>query len=441
MTRAPQTDTGQNKHRLRVKRDSRTYRIRNVRLLDPATSTDEITDVVVQAGRILAADTATHEVEAGTEIDGGGLWLMPSIVDLCARLREPGQTHKATMATETPAALYAGITELCLPPDTRPVIDNPAIVARVKLIAAAAGGAHVHVLGALTRELAGDALAEMSALKQAGCVGVSNAGHPLADLRTLRRALAYASGLGLVVHVQAQEASLAQDGCAHDGPVALRMGLTPIPVAAESVALGQWLSLAEDTGARIHFGRISSARGVEIIATAKARGLKLSADVAAHQLFLCETDIEGFDPQCHVIPPLRGETDREALRAAVADGTLDAICSDHQPHEEDAKTDPFPLTAPGISALETLLPLGLRLVEQKILTPLQLAERVGLAPRRILGAAATTDETAGYILVDPAARWQLSPDNLHSRGHNTPFMGEVMPGRVQHVFIAPGTGA
>ncbi|HEU0196043.1 MAG TPA: dihydroorotase [Nevskiaceae bacterium] len=406
----------------------------NVRFIDPASGTDRVTNVRLQDGQatLCEATCITHPV------DGRGLWLMPGIIDLAARVREPGATHKATMASELPAALAAGITRLCLPPDTWPVVDNPAVVVRINAIAQAAGGAHLHPLGALTQGLEGAALAEMSALKQAGCVGVSNAGCPMADLRTTRRALEYAGGLGLTVHVQPQDASLAEDGCAHDGPVALKLGLVPIPVAAETAALRQWISLAEETGTRIHFGRLSSARGVELVARAKARGLAITADAAAHQLFLTEADIDGFDPLCHVIPPLRSAADRDALRDALRDGTLDALCSDHQPHEADAKTNPFPLTAPGISGLETLLPLALQLVADGSLTPLQMATRLSLAPQRILGLAPTgAAYIAGWLLVDPERAWTVDDTSLRSRGHNTPFLGRTLHGRVRQVFLPP----
>lgn len=419
-----------------IENGQRAVLIENVRLLAPASGTDSITDVIVSNGNLARAD-APAAPPPQERVDGRGLWLMPGLVDLCARVREPGATHKATMASETPAALRAGITTLCLPPDTRPVIDNPAIVARIHMIASAAGGARVVPLGALTHNLDGEILAEMSALQQAGCVGVSNADRPLANLRTTRRALEYAFGLGLTVHVVPLEPTLAQGGCAHDGPVALRLGLPPIPVVAETIALGHWIALAEETGAHVHFGRLSSARGVQLVAEAKARGLPVTADVAAHQLFLSEDDVLGFDAQCHVMPPLRSASDRDALRAGVVDGTLDAICSDHQPHEPDAKVDPFPLTAPGISALATLLPLTLQMVAETRLTPLQLIARLNTAPCAILGLD-PQDGTHGWILVNPSVEWQLSEASLGSRGHNTPFLGRVLHGRVERVFVAHG---
>ncbi|HEX7381718.1 MAG TPA: dihydroorotase [Nevskiaceae bacterium] len=410
--------------------------IEHVRLLDPHAQIDVVADVSVERG-------AAQVLEPGAEaagvrrIDGEDLWLMPGVVDLCARLQERGQTDQSSFTRETSAALARGITVLCLPSDTRPCIDDPSMVTRVQDISAAAGGAQVLPLGALTQGLEGSALAEMDALKRAGCVGVSNAGRPLADARTARRALEYAAGLGLTVHVQPQDASLAAGGCAHDGAVACRLGLPPIPVAAETVALAQWLALVEDTGARVHFGRLSSAQGVRLVAAAKARRLPVTADVAAHQLFLCDEDIEGFDAQCHVIPPLRDRADRTALRAALAEGTLDALCSDHQPREPDAKTNPFPMTQPGISALDTLLALGLRLVAEGVLTPLQLAQRLSAAPAAVLGGSRRSDAAAGWILIDPAASWRLTPDSMLSEAHNTPFLDQPFRGLTRRVFLPP----
>jgi dihydroorotase len=407
--------------------------IKNARLLDPGSGFDGPGFLGLRAGRIDHCGAAPPQAAYDETIQAQGLWAMPGAIDVCARLREPGATHKATMASETPVALAAGITALCLPPDTDPVIDNAAVVVRINRIAKAACGAYVYMLGALTRGLAGEALAEMSALKQAGCVGVSNALAPVGSTRIARRALEYAASLGLTVHVVPLDAALAEGGCAHEGPVATRLGLPAIPVAAETIAMRLWISLVEDTGARVHFGRLSSARAVALLESARARGLPVSADVAAHQLFLTEEALEGFDTQAHVLPPLRSQSDRLRLREAVREGLIEAICSDHQPHEADAKTNPFPLTEPGISALETLLPLTLRLVEEGLLTPLQAAQRLSAGPAAVLGVRGGSLEPgqpANVVLIDPHAQFVLDPQRLRSRGRNTPFAGWRLPGRV-----------
>jgi dihydroorotase len=246
-----------------------------------------------------------------------------------------------------------------------------------------------------------------------------------------RRALEYAHGLGMTVHVFAQNAALAAGGCAHEGAVATRLGLPSIPVAAEVSGIRFWISLVEDTGARIHFCRLSTARGAELVALARQRGLPVTADVAAHQLFLTDADIDGFNALCHVMPPLRSREDRDALRQAVADGVIGAICSDHQPHEADAKINPFPMTEPGISALETLLPLTLALVHEGVLSALDAAARLTLGPARIAGIDAgriAVGAAADLVLVDPALAWTLRADYLRSAGHHTPFDGRSFSG-------------
>lgn len=412
--------------------------IRGARLLDPNSGHDRSADLRVRDGRIEAVGKL--KPAAGENlIDARGQWLMPGLVDLCARLREPGATHKASFASETPAAFAGGITTLLVPPDTQPPLDTPAMLIRVQRLAQQAGALDVRLLGALTRELRGEALAELSALKMAGAVGVSNAWAPIADSRIARRALEYAKGLDLTVHVVAQDAALAAGGVAHEGPVATRLGLAAVPVAAEVAALRFWISLVEDTGARVHVGRLSTARGAELIETARRRGLPVSADVAAHHLHLCDTDVDGFNAQCHVQPPLRTAADREALRAAVATGVISAICSDHQPHEIDAKINPFPLTEPGISALETLLPLTLALVHDGVLSPLQAAERLCSAPAAIAGIDAgriAIGAIADLVLVDPDTSWTLRVAQMRSAGRNTPFEGRPLRGRALRTWRA-----
>jgi dihydroorotase len=393
--------------------------------------------VAIENGFIQHAGPKAPKGRFGATLEADGLWLMPGIVDLCARLREPGAAHKATIRSETPAAQAGGITTLCIPPDTRPVIDTPSVVDRIETRVARAGGLDVRVLGALTQGLAGDALPDMAALAAAGVVGVSNATAPLSNLLVARRALEYAQSLGLTVHVVPQDAALAAGGCAHEGAVATRLGLPPIPAAAETVAIAQWLALVEETGARVHFGRLSTARGADMVAGARARGLPVSADVAIHQLFLTENDIDGFDAACHVLPPLRTAADRDALRDAVRSGAIAALCSDHQPHEADAKINPFPLTEPGVSALETLLPLTLRLVGEKVLEPLDAVARLTSGPAQILGVAAGSlapGAAAHLTLVDPSADWTLHAAEMRSAGQSTPFDGQRFRGRAVRTF-------
>ncbi|MCC2656579.1 MAG: dihydroorotase [Panacagrimonas sp.] len=413
--------------------------IANGRVLDPASGFDGEGFVAVRSGRIESVDANRPAGTFDEVLDARGQWVMPGVVDLAARFREPGASHKATFKSETRAAQAAGITAITIPPDTQPPIATPAVVDRIRGIADRTGGLDVYLLGALTQNLAGESLAEMSALRQSGCVGVSNAAAGLRDSLVGRRALDYAQGLGLTVHVFAQNPALANRGCAHEGPVATRLGLAPIPVAAEVSAIRFWISLVEDTGAAVHFGRLSTARGVEMVGSAQRLGLPVTADVAAHQLFLTADDLAGFNAMCHVLPPLRSAEDRDALRAGVRQGIVGAVCSDHQPHEADAKINPFPLTEPGISGLETLLPLMLQMVEDGVIGPIQMAERLALGPARVLGIAAgslTPGARANVVVLDPARPFDLRREDWISAGRNTPFLGRRMPGRARFTLHA-----
>ncbi len=406
--------------------------IKNGRVVDPGNNIDRVADVFIAAGRIVALDQAPDGFAAERVIDAGGLIVAPGLVDLAARLREPGQEHKATIASETRAAASAGITTLCLPPDTEPVIDTPAVVELVHLRAAQAGYARVVTLGALTRLLTGEQISAMAALKAAGCIGVSNGRRPVTNLLNLRHAMEYALTHDLTVFLHPDEPSLSNNGCVHEGAISTRLGLPGIPQAAETAAVARDLALIEQVGVRAHFCRLSTARAVQMIGRAQFDGLPVSADVSAHQLFLTDMDVMGFNSQCHVLPPLRTPRDRDGLRDGVVHGIISAVCSDHQPHELDAKLAPFIDTEPGISSLETLLPLSLRLVETGVLTLSQAVSRLTHGPAKILGIEAGTlavDASADVCLFDPACIWRIEPRQLHSRGHNTPFAGWEFKGK------------
>jgi len=420
--------------------------IRNGRLIDPASGTDEEADLHLAEGRILAVGAAPAGFQPDRTLDARGLVVCPGFVDLSARLREPGHEQKATIASETRAAAASGITTLCCPPDTEPVIDTPAVAQLVHQIAERHGLARVLPAGAITQGLEGRQITEMAALKAAGCPVLSQADRPIPNTRFLRRALEYAATFGLTLFLQPQDPDLAEGGCAHEGRVATRLGLPGIPETAETVAVARALALAEQTGARIHFRGLSTARGAEMLAEAHRRGIPATGDVAVHQLFLTEDDLDGFDARCHVIPPLRTLADRNALRAAVADGTIQALCSDHQPHDADAKEAPFPETAPGISALETLLPLTLCLVAEGVLDlPTAIArlttgpaDILGHPPRRNLGCI-RPGRPADICVFDPHESWVPSPGNLLSHGENSPFLGVTLRGRVRWTVLGGRT--
>ncbi|MFA7633685.1 MAG: dihydroorotase [Thiohalomonadaceae bacterium] len=413
--------------------------IRHGRLIDPANGRDEIADLYLAAGRIVAIGNAPADFVVSQEIDAQGLWVLPGLVDLHAQLREPGEKHKASIASETRAAAAAGVTTLCCGPDTQPVIDTPAIVELIHSTASNAGMTRVHPLAALTQGLAGDQLSEMHALRQAGCVAMSNGKVPMGNTLVLRRALEYAAGLDIPVMLYAEDPWLGATGCVHEGVVAARLGLPGIPSCAEVIAVGRDLMLIEQTGVRAHFCQLSSARAVELIVAAQQRGITVTADVCAHQLYLTEIDVGQFNSLCHVRPPLRSQRDRDGLRKALADGNINAICSDHQPHDADAKLAPFPTTEPGISALETLLPLTLRLVDESLLTLAQAVAAVSSQPAKILGLDAGTlslGAMADICIVDPHKYWTVSAQTLRSRGKNTPLLGWEMKGQVSHTLLA-----
>lgn len=407
---------------------SQAIRYTGVRVIDPASAVDQVRDVIIAEGQVLAAgaDLPVAETRAGE-----GLWITPAFVDLCARLREPGPRLHGTIASETRAAAAAGFRHLVLPPDTSPVLDHGALAAQVIEKAQAAGHARVYPVGALTRGLEGKALAGMGGLKAAGCVAVGNARRPVANVETLLRCLEYASSMDMTVFFSPEEASLAM-GSAHDGFMAARLGLVGIPATAETVALASALLLVEQTGVRAHFGQLSCKAAVELVRIAKDKGLPVTADVAMHQLHLTDAAIDGFNAMANVRPPLRREADRQALIAGVREGVIDAICSDHQPLDASAKLAPFAEALPGMSTLETVLPLGLALVEAGELPAARLIEALTLAPARVLGlqVGRLDASDAGVLLIDPAAAWTVSADTLLSTGKNSYFLGRELRGRV-----------
>lgn len=413
--------------------------IKDGRLIDPINGVDQVQGLHLDAGRIVALGKAPAGFKAEREIAAHGRIVCPGLIDLSARLREPGFKHKATISSETAAAAAAGITTLCCPPDTLPVVDTPAVAELIHQRAAQAGKARVLVLGALTKGLAGVELSEMAALKEAGCVGVSNALHPVSNALVMRRAMEYAATHGITVFLHAEDAQLAAGGCAHEGVVSTRLGLPAIPESAETAAVARELILIEQTGARAHFCRLSSARAAQMVGRAQHDGLPVTADVGAHHLHLTDMDLGHFNSLCHVRPPLRNRRDLDALRRAVAQNTVSAVCSDHQPHEADAKLGPFSVTEPGISALETLLPLTLRLAEEGVLSLPDALARLTIGPARILGLESGTlavGAPADICIFDPEQYWTLSEETLRSRGHNTPFLGWEFKGRVTHTLLA-----
>jgi len=412
--------------------------IRGGRLIDPANGIDEISDLHLADGRVLSVGQAPEGFSPEETIDAGGFVVCPGFVDLRAKLREPGQEHKGTITSETRAAAAGGITTLCCPPDTKPVIDTPAVARMIQERAAASGSARVVPLGALTRGLEGQQLSEMAALLEAGCCGVSNDRRPMSNLQVMRRALEYAASFELTVFIHPEVPELANGGCAHEGAVASRLGLPGVPAAAETVAIAGLLELIALVGVRAHFCLVSTARGAQLIARARHDGLQVTADVSAHHLHLSEYDVLDFDDRCHLQPPLRTMRDRDSLRQWLAQDGIEAICSDHQPHEADAKLAPFPSTASGLSGLETLLPLSLRLVDEGVLSLPDMIARLTDRPARILGVDAGRLDpgmSADICIFDPEAMWTLAANSMISMGHHSPFMGWEMKGKAVYTLL------
>lgn len=412
--------------------------IKNGRVIDPANNQDQVRDLYISDGVICKNPDKNDKPSNNEIIDAGGCWIVPGLVDLAARFREPGHEHKGTMASESRAALAGGITSVCLLPDTEPVIDTPAVIDLIHHRKQLHAGPHIYVLAAMSMGLHGEKLSEYAALKAAGCVGVSNADQYISNSQFMRNVMSYAVSHRLKVFLTPEDGHLAEGGCMHEGRLSTRMGLPGIPTAAETVAVTRDLALIEATGVSAHFCRLSSSRSIELIARAHREGLPVTADVSAHQLFLTEMDTHGFNSNAHLRPPLRSERDRDALREAINEGIITAICSDHQPHEADAKLAPFGETATGIAALETLLPLTLKLIHEKIIKPEQAVKAVTHGPASILGIQAgslSVGAIADIAIIDPQADWTFQASNSLSHGKNTPFNGWAFQGRVTHTLV------
>jgi len=415
--------------------------IKNGRVIDPANGIDAAQDLFIVDGKIAALGTAPQGFTADQTIDAAGLVVAPGLVDLSARLREPGYEYKATLESELQAAMQGGVTTLVCPPDTDPVLDEPGLVEMLKHRARMLDQANVHPLGALTVGLKGQALTEMAELTEAGCIGFAQAEEPVLDTVVLLRAMQYAKTFGYTVWLRPQDAHIGRGGVAHSGPLASRLGLSGVPVMSETIALHTIFELMRATGARVHLCRISSAAGLELIRAAKKEGLDVSADVGVHHLHMTDADIGFFDSNARLTPPLRSQRDRDAIRAAVLDGTVDAVCSDHTPVDDDEKLLPFGEASPGATGLELLLSLTLKWAEDQQDADKALAlalsritsdaARIARLPAGTLGIGAAAD----VVLFDPNARWKVEGKTLASQGKHTPFLGYELAGQVKATIV------
>lgn len=412
--------------------------IKSGRIVDPVNGIDKVQSLYVAEGKIVALGAAPEGFVADKTLDAAGCVVAPGFIDLCAYLREPGYEYKGTIASETYAAAKGGYTAVCCPPETLPVNDSGAVTNLILDLAHRAGNAKVYPIGALTKGLKGQQLSEVYALKRAGCVGVGNSGRPVASLSVLKRCCEYARTQEMTIFIRPEDVSLASDGCVHEGPVATRLGLSGIPVLAETVAVSQLILLAEETGAQIHMSQLTAAKSVELVASAKQRGVTITADVSAQHLLLTDVSVSGFDSRFHCLPPFRTESDRKALIEGVKSGVIDAVCSLHQPHEAAAKQAPFAESEPGISSIETVLPLLLGLERDAVFSMDTLIRALSVGAAKVLGVNGghlSVGESADICIFDPAARWVVNEETIKSLGKSSPWLGEELQGHVKTTII------
>ena len=412
--------------------------IKNGRVIDPRAGVDRVATLYVAAGRVAALGAAPSEWSANRTIDATGLVVCPGLIDLSARLREPGFEYKATLESELEAALAGGVTSLACPPDTDPPLDEPGLVDMLRRRAKALSRARVYPVGALTVKLEGERLTEMAQLAEAGCVAFSQANVPVANTQVLWRALQYAATFGLPVWLRPEDAWLAKDGVAHEGELATRLGLPGIPPFAETIALATILELVRATGARVHLCRLSTAGAVDMMRAAKRDKLPVSCDVAIHHLHLSDMDLGYFDSNCRLEPPLRSQRDRDALARGLEDGTIDCVCSDHTPVDDDGKQVPFAEAEPGATGLELLLPLTLKWGEARKLPLAKSLARITCNAAQVLGVASgrlTAGAPADVAIFDPRAVLRVVPEMLKSQGKHTPFAGYELAGRVRYTLV------
>lgn len=412
-------------------------RILGARVIDPSSGFDQVADLYIEGGKLSAIGQTPAGFEADQTLDASGLVAAPGLVDLSVALREPGYSRKGNIASETLAAAAGGVTSLCCPPITKPVLDTSAVAELILDRAREAGHAKVFPIGALSKGLDGEQLAELVALRDAGCVAFGNGLNNFRNARTLRRALEYAATFDLTVIFHSQDHDLAEGGLAHEGATASFLGLSGIPETAETVALARDLLLVEQSGVRAHFSQLTSARGAQLIADAQARGLPVTADVALYQLILTDEALIDFSSLYHVQPPLRTRADRDGLREAVKSGVISAIASHHQPHELDAKLAPFGETEPGISGVQLLLPLAMTLVQDGLLDLPTLLARLSSGPAsalRLPVGQLRAGQAADILLFDPQAS-TVAGESWHSKGRNSPFLGHCLPSQVRYTLV------
>lgn len=405
-----------------------TWRIKNGRIIDPVNNTDQIRDLLVIDGRVARSDQAAPPDVP--EIDASGCWVVPGLTDMHVHLREPGEEYKEDILSGARSAAAGGFTGIACMPNTKPVNDCKAVTALI-LAQAAQAAVRVYPVGAISKGIEGHQLAEFGEMKAAGVVAVSDDGRPVRDSQLMRRALEYASDFGLIVISHSEESTLSS-GVMNEGAMSTRLGLKGIPTAAESIMVYREIALAEFTGTKVHIAHVSTAMSTELIRSAKARGVRVTAETAPHYFTLTDEAVAGYDTNTKMNPPLRSIADREAIRLALADGTLDAIATDHAPHSILEKETEFDAAANGIIGLETALPLALALVRDKVIDEKRLVELLAVNPAAILGIPAGTlhsGTVADITIIDPERDFIYTEEQIVSKSHNTPFLGWRLQGR------------
>ena len=412
--------------------------IKNGHLIDPKNKLDAKLDVYIAAGKIAGIGSKPDGFVANQTIDATDLIVTPGFVDLSARLREPGSEYKATLNSELLAAAAGGVTSLACPPDTNPMLDEPGLVEMLKHRAKLLNLAHVYPLGALTRQLEGKLLTEMHALTNAGCVGFSQADATITDTQVLWRAFEYATTFGYTLFLRAEDYYLAKDGVAHDGEIASRLGLKGIPAAAEALSIASILRIAHETKTKVHLCRLSTAEGVDLVRQAKNQGVQVTADVSAQHCHLTDMDIGYFNAHANLKPPLRSMRDKNALCQGLKDGTIDAICSDHTPVDDDAKLLPFAEAEAGATGLELLLPLTLKWATDNKASLFDAVTKITNQPASILaidGGHLSINADADIAIFNPQTEWVVTPSQLKSQGKNTPFLNAAILGKVNYTLL------
>jgi len=407
--------------------------LENVRLLDPAANLDQHGGLLVRDGRIADFGANLGRPDGVGTLDGGGAILCPGLVDMRASLGEPGYEYRETIASAAEAAAAGGITTLAALPDSRPAIDDPALVRLMRSRGEETGSLTILPYAALTRGCRGEELAEIGLLREAGAVAFTDGQHAVGNARLMRLALSYASGFGALIIQHPEDPALAAGGAATEGEQATRLGLPGIPAVAEAMLVARDIRLARLTGSRLHFAHVSTAETLELIRRAKAEGLAVTCDTAPPYFDLNETAIGDFRTYAKLSPPLRAEADRLAICAGLADGTIDAIASDHQPRDADDKRLPFALASPGGAGLATLLGVTLAQVHGNGLLLARALELLTSGPAAVLGAEAgrlARGAPADLCLFDPERAWQVEAGKLAGKAQNTPFDNRALEGKV-----------